>query len=164
MTTGSKSNFPASRGRSIGGPAFVRPIITGWIGIYGSLGFHLIILTQDPYPRQREQWLYQLLAKLLHSQPDSSRRPWLHLLDRETSRYLQTHFTITETGTSLRQGGYVSIPHGSFSLHEGIVHRSPAMVESYIFRKPRSGCPLGSLDPATTACEAVRLYMSFLVL
>ena len=41
------------------------------------------------YLHQREQWLYQLVAKLLQEESEQTKRPWLDLLDSSTALYLR---------------------------------------------------------------------------
>lgn len=85
--------FPCKPGNIFRRPCFCAPY-------HYRLDWNIWFLGFKPHRamlRNREQWLYQLLAKLLIPGNTSEiRRPWLDLLDPDTSRFLQTTFYLRD--------------------------------------------------------------------
>ena len=82
--------FPCKPGNVYRRPCFCAPY-------HYRLDWNIWFLGFKPHKamlRNREQWLYQLLAKLLipGDAINETKRPWLDLLDPKTSLYLRTTF------------------------------------------------------------------------
>lgn len=77
--------FPCKPGNVYWRPCFCAPY-------HYRLDWNIWFLGFKPHKamlNQREQWLYQLVAKLLQEELDQTKRPWLDLLDSSTSTYLR---------------------------------------------------------------------------